>query len=435
MVRHITRFACLFAAVLAIGATATFAYAAEAEASDEQGFLTIFDGKTLDGWDGDPRLWSVVDGVIRGQTTQENPAHGNTFCVWRDGKLKNFVLKLKFRIQNGNSGVQYRSQESDKWRVGGYQAEVENNPGKVGFLYHERGRGWMVNVGDFMVVERDENDKVLKNVVSKVADVAALKEAGYYKMQDWNEYTITARGNHLIHLLNGYQTIEMIDNDPKQRAMEGILALQIHAGAPMVVEFKDIRIKQLDTNYGEAVRLFNGENLDGWAFSGDNQKDTWSVKDGVLALSGKPVGYVRTEGDYTNYVLRMQFRHLGRGNGGVLLRAVGEDKVWPKSIEAQGAAGSVGDIFTIGQFPIKAPPERTNGRHTRKAHESNEKPQGEWNQYEITLDGGDLELKVNELVQNTATDCLETPGKIGLQSEGTPMEFRNIVLIPIVKSE
>ncbi len=415
---------------------------APAAAADDQatpprdaGLVSIFNGKDLDGWDGDPRLWSVVDGVIRGQTTKENPARGNTFCVWRGGKLKNFVLKLKFRIQNGNSGVQYRSQESDKWRVGGYQAEVENNPGKVGFLYHERGRGWMVNVGDFMVVQRDADGKVLKNVVGKVSDVAALKEAGYYKMQDWNEYTITARGNHLVHLLNGYEMIEMIDDDPQGRAMEGILALQIHAGPPMVVEFKDIRLKQLDADYGQAIRLLGDDNLDGWTVSSDAQKDNWSVKDGVLAVSGKPVGYLRTTADYTNYVLRMQLRHLARGNGGVLLRMTGEDKVWPRSIEAQGASGALGDIWNIDEFPMKTAADRTRGRHTRTAHPSNEKPLGEWNRYEITLDGGDLELKVNGLVQNRATECSQTPGKIGLQSEGTPMEFRNIVLIPIVKRE
>ncbi len=422
--------------LLAIAALAGLTYAADkpdAPAGDEAGFVEIFNGKNLDGWDGDPRLWSVVDGAIRGQTTKENPARGNTFCVWRGGKLKNFVLKLKFRIQNGNSGVQYRSKESDKWRVGGYQAEVENNPGKVGFLYHERGRGWMVNVGDFMVVEQDKDGKIHKNVVGKVSDVKALKEAGYYNMKDWNEYTITARGNHLVHLLNGYPMIEMIDNDPKGRAMEGILALQIHAGPPMTVEFKDIRLKELKEDYGEAVRLFNGENLDGWTFSGDNQKDVWSVKDGVLADSGRPAGYIRTKDDFTNYVLRLQFRHVTKGNSGVLVRMVGEDKVWPKSIEAQGMTGSVGDIFSIDKFPIET--GRNRGRYTPKLHPSNEKPLGEWNQYEITLDGGDLEIKVNELVQNKGADLLETPGKICLQAEGSQKEVRNIVLIPILRKE
>ncbi|GAI53916.1 unnamed protein product, partial [marine sediment metagenome] len=172
------------------------------ESSIEPGFVRIFNGKDLTGWDGDPRLWSVRDGAIRGQTTKENPAYGNTFCIWRGGKLKNFVLKIKFRIHNGNSGIQYRSHDLGKWRVGGYQAEVENKPGKVGFLYHERGRGWMVNVGDIMVVDKKGN----KIVVGKVADRGALIKAGYYKNKGWNEYTIIARGSHLIHILNGYQT-------------------------------------------------------------------------------------------------------------------------------------------------------------------------------------------------------------------------------------
>ena len=106
-----------------------------------EGFVSIFNSKDLTGWDGDSRLWSVKDGVIRGQTTIANPARGNTFLIWRGGELKDFELKIKFRLQNGNSGIQYRSKEAAKWVVGGYQAEVENNPGKVGFLYHERGRG------------------------------------------------------------------------------------------------------------------------------------------------------------------------------------------------------------------------------------------------------------------------------------------------------
>jgi len=350
--------------------------------------------------------------------------------IWKAGKLKNFVLKIKFRIHNFNSGIQYRSKEHKKWRVSGYQAEVENKQGKVGFLYHEGGRGWMVNVGDIMVVERDKENKVKKNVVGKVSDVKELIKAGYYKEKDWNEYTITCRGNHIIHMLNGFQTIEMIDNDPKGRLMEGILALQLHAGPPMLVEFKDIRIKHLPDHFGTAKRLFNGRDLNNWALSSQKLKDTWTVKDGLMINSGKPVGYIRTKADFTNYILRLQFRHKGKGNGGVLLRVVGPDKVWPRSIEAQGQAGSAGDIWNIGKFPMKVDQKRTKGRHTVKLHKTNEKP-GRWNQYEITMNKGDLKLKVNELIQNTAKQCWETPGKIGLQSEGSPMEFRNIVLIPI----
>lgn len=185
------------------------------------------------------------------------------------------------------------------------------------------------------------------------------------------------------------------------------------------------------TRCGEPIKLFNGKNLDGWTFSGDALKDVWSVKDGVMVNSGKPNGYIRTVNDYTSYILKLEFRHITKGNSGVLLRMVGDDKVWPKSIEAQGMYGNVGDMFVIDNFPMKTDPERTSGRRIKKINESNEKPLGEWNQYEIKLDGGNLEIKVNGLLQNTATDCLVTPGKICLQSEGAQMEYRNIILIPI----
>jgi len=254
------------------------------DSSSSQEWVSIFNGKDLTGWDGDPRLWSVKDGVIRGQTTIANPARGNTFLIWRDDKLKDFELKIKFRIQNGNSGIQYRSKEVDKWVVSGYQAEVENNPGKVGFLYHEKGRGWLVNVGDLMVI--DDNGE--KEVISNVSDVDELIKARYYKEKDWNEYHIIAQGNHLKHYLNGYQTMELIDNDrvtnpndPKDRkgaARQGILALQIHAGPPMVVEFKDIRVMHLDDKYGDAQLLFNGKNLDEWTTkTGSGRGDKWVV--------------------------------------------------------------------------------------------------------------------------------------------------------------
>jgi len=410
-----------------------------AEPETEEGFASIFNGNDLTGWDGDPRLWSAKDGALRGETTPENPARGNTFCVWRGGTLRDFVLKIKFRIASGNSGIQYLSKEFDKWRVGGYQAEVEDTPGKVGFLYHEAGRGWLVNVGDFMIIAADG----AKNVVSKVADADALKAAGYYKLGDWNEYIIIAQGNYLRQYLNGYPTMALIDNDrvtdpkdPKDlngAAREGILALQIHAGPPMVVEFKDIRIKHLKSSFGNAVRLFNGTDLEGWVPSSDACKETFGVKDGVITDTGQPAGYLRTITDYTSYALHLQMRHVQPGNSGVLLRMVGQDKVWPKSIECQGQSGAMGDIWNIDDFPMKVAPDRTDGRHTGKLHPSNERPIGEWNDYEMTLDGGDLEIKVNNLVQNTATDCEEVAGKICLQSEGSPQEFRNIVLVPIEK--
>ena len=249
-----------------------------------QGWMSIFNGKDLTGWDGDPRFWSVKDGAIHGETTPENPTRGNTFIIWRDGELKDFELKIKFRLLSGNSGVQYRSKEVDKWVIGGYQAEVINNLEMAGFLYHERGRGWLVNVGDLMVI--DENGG--KEVISNVSDAKELIKAGFYKEKDWNEYHIIAQGNHLKHYLNGYQTMELIDNDRltnpsdpgdlRGAARQGLLALQLHAGDPMVVEFKDIRVKHLDEKYGDAQLVFNGKDLSEWTTKQSSGKgDKWVV--------------------------------------------------------------------------------------------------------------------------------------------------------------
>lgn len=222
------------------------------EKPDAEGFVSIFNGKNLTGWDGDPKLWSVVDGAIRAE--QKVRRGGNTFCIWRgnetvkDGIVKDFELRVTFRIQQGNSGIQYRSQDCGNWRVRGYQAEVENRKGKVGFLYHEGGRGWLVNVGDKMVIGEDGK----KEVVGKLGDKMELTKD--YQMAGWNTYRIICRGNHIQHFLNGVQTIDLIDKDlnpidavkgrnEKKGSLSGILALQLHGGNPMWVDFKDIKLK------------------------------------------------------------------------------------------------------------------------------------------------------------------------------------------------
>ena len=187
------------------------------------------------------------------------------------------------------------------------------------------------------------------------------------------------------------------------------------------------------------VELFNGQDLTGWTYDlseeGKKMEDVWSVADGVLRCEGKPAGYIRTEADYTNFELTLEWRFLperGAGNSGVLMRMTGEDKVWPNSIEAQLMSRNAGDIWNIDQFPMVVDPARTNGRHTKKLLPTNEKPFGEWNRYRIRLDRGELTLEVNGVVQNTARWCEVVPGKICLQSEGAYIEFRNVVLRPIV---
>lgn len=206
----------------------------------EDGFQSLFDGKTLDGWEGKD-FWSVKDGVITGQTTAEKPTKGNTFLIWRDGKVKDFELRLKFRIVGGNSGIQYRSRElADKpFVVSGYQADFEAGTRYIGILYEEKGRGILALRGKKVVI--DENGK--KTDVGTTCDEKAMLAS--LKAEDWNEYVVIAKGNHLVQKINGHTTVDVTDNQSSKAATEGILALQLHAGPPMLVQFKDIQLKKL----------------------------------------------------------------------------------------------------------------------------------------------------------------------------------------------
>ncbi|OQC04447.1 MAG: hypothetical protein BWX80_02489 [Candidatus Hydrogenedentes bacterium ADurb.Bin101] len=185
------------------------------------------------------------------------------------------------------------------------------------------------------------------------------------------------------------------------------------------------------------IELFNGKNLDGWkTFLPDEKADpeeTWSVKDGVIHCSGDPVGYLRTTRGYENYTLYFEWRFPGKGgNSGVLLHGSEPDQVWPKSIEGQLESGNAADLWVIGGADFA---EHTNpdDRRVPRREASNEKPLGEWNACKVVCDGDTIELYVNGLLQNRATECTETKGFIGFQSEGAPIEFRNLYLEPIRK--
>ena len=205
----------------------------------EPGFAPLFNGNDLSGWEGNPKFWSVRDGAITGQTTVENPTQGNTFLIWKEGTLEDFELRLSYRIVGGNSGIQYRSKHLGNWVVGGYQADIEAGKTYSGILYEEKGRGVLAKRGEKTVV--DAAGKV--RVTGAVGDPAALQAA--IKPEDWNDYAIVAQGNHLVHKINGRVTADVTDEQPDKRAMSGILALQLHAGPPMTVQFKEIRLKRL----------------------------------------------------------------------------------------------------------------------------------------------------------------------------------------------
>jgi hypothetical protein len=229
-----------------------FAQSDAAKVPDEPaGMHSIFNGKDLADWDGDPRLWSVRDGAIRGETTAEHPAKGNTFIIWKGGKTKDFDLRLSFRCNaTNNSGIQYRSKHitdgkvPNNWVVRGYQHEIRNEnklPSVSSFIYDEGGkRGRLCLVGEKATWE-PSGQKVERN---DLIDQAAFEKL--FKLDDWNDVAIIARGNHIRHYLNGRLVVDFTDNDPQLALSEGILALQLHAGKPMWAEYKNIRIAELD---------------------------------------------------------------------------------------------------------------------------------------------------------------------------------------------
>ena len=223
--------------------------------SSEKGFTSIFNGKDLSGWTGDPRLWSVKDGAITGQTTPENPAKGNTFLIWTNGTVGDFELRCSFKLAANNdkgfanSGIQYRSKilDPNNWVVGGYQADMEAGPTYTGILYEERmTRGIMAERGQKVVWDKD----CKKQVVGSLGSSEELQKI--IKQGDWNDYVVIAQGNHLQQFINGRQTVDVIDDCESKRAMSGVLALQLHAGPPMAAQFRDLRIKTLSSGTAAA---------------------------------------------------------------------------------------------------------------------------------------------------------------------------------------
>jgi hypothetical protein len=223
--------------------------------AESDGMTSIFNGKDLSGWDGDSRLWSVKDGAIHGETTDAVKANGNTFLIWKEGRLKDFELRLSFRCSvSNNSGIQYRSKHitdgkvRNEWVVKGYQHEIRNEntlPNVSGFIYDEGGltggRGRTCLVG-----EKAEWISDGKKGSKKVTDtlITADEYSKLFKVDEWNDVIIIANGRHIQHYMNGRLVLDFQDAE-KNALLEGILALQLHAGKPMWTEFKNLRVKHI----------------------------------------------------------------------------------------------------------------------------------------------------------------------------------------------
>jgi putative heme-binding domain-containing protein len=198
----------------------------------------LFNGKNLDGWKGHSQFWSVTDGVIIGETTAENPTKGNTFLIWQGGELSDFEMSLQVRFRGNNSGLQYRSSLVDEANhvLAGYQADLHPSPEYFGMLYGEKmgKRGIIAKRGQRVEIGADSAVKV----VGEVGDKAKLTD------WEWNTLRVVVVGNRLIHQINGVTTVDITDSHPESLA-KGLIGLQLHAGPPMRVEFKDIKLWRL----------------------------------------------------------------------------------------------------------------------------------------------------------------------------------------------
>jgi hypothetical protein len=348
-------------------------------------------------------------------------------------------MQVEFRSIAGNSGIDYRAQKITKGRNGenldrtiqGYQADIAG-PQWTGSLYNWGKAG--AQPGQFVVVTGMQQQT---RGAAELVERETLDSVGYYRHGDWNKFEVIARGTHIIQRLNGYPVAEFIDNSSLSRR-EGLLGLQVHSGnRPFHNEFRKVALKRLNNRYGPAKVIFNGENLDGWRHAAPSAKEIWHVRQGALICEGLPPRekagpdglpapgplWIQTKGDYGDFVLRFQYRQIGGWTGGVILRArrQGDD---PAGVWVCGPTGHYSEIWTVD-----VPNERIDQGRQRPMRTM---PDGFWNECEIVLADGRLSVEVNAVVRTAASVPASQRGAIAFNAGFGPVEYRNIVAIPIV---
>lgn len=216
------------------------------EPADEAGFAPMFDGKTLNGWEGNPKYWRVENGAMIGEITPESIIRSNTFIIWRGGEPRDFELKVDYRITSaGNSGINYRSAvvpdpvtPDNKFAMRGYQFDIDGQDRYTGQNYEEKGRLFLALRGQVTRVVGGRKPVL----VSSLGDG---KELAGFITKEWNAVHLIVRGNTLIHTLNGHVMCVVIDDDAPNRPSTGLIGVQVHVGGPMQVAYRNWRLKNL----------------------------------------------------------------------------------------------------------------------------------------------------------------------------------------------
>ncbi|HOX36344.1 MAG TPA: DUF1080 domain-containing protein [Candidatus Brocadiia bacterium] len=204
----------------------------------EKDFTPIFNGKDLTGWDGKPGWWKVEDGALTSESTTDKPCKECNYLIWRGGQPSDFELTAEFRLSGkGNSGIQLRSQALPEWDTSGYQADMSGDGALVGFVYEHK-RGLIAGRGERVTISADG-----KREVQKLGDADELLKV--YKKEDWNTYRIICKGPDITLYINGMLMCQFTDLDAKQAAAKGVIALQMHPGPPMKIQFRNILLKEI----------------------------------------------------------------------------------------------------------------------------------------------------------------------------------------------
>jgi hypothetical protein len=387
------------------------AAARDAAAESQPGHEVLFDGTGLDAFDTSgsaPQHWRIEGGVLR--------YDGKGMHLWTKKAYSDFVFKVDWRLPGPGPrravdvilpGGDVARDESGKAK------QVEIQYGGDSGIYLRGNEKSQVNIWNWPIgsgevwgyrTDRSMPDDVRAGVTPRVRADRPLGE--------WNSFTILMKGDRLTVDLNGVNVIANARLPGVPR--EGKIALQ-HHGDP--VDFREIHIRELPEGI---VDLFDGRSLAGWKTVGA-EKDTWAAHEGKLACSGKPNGYIRTETEYGDYVLEAEYRFVEKGGStGLLLHVREPDRVWPASIEIQLDHKLLGNFIRIGEVAFEAAPRS----------EDREKPPGQWNHFRATCRGDVIEFEANGKKVSEGRKCNPTRGTIGFQSEGVPVELRNIWLVP-----
>ena len=434
----------------------------------EDGFESIFDGKTLDGWKGQEGFWSVKDGAIVGEQSADNPLKKNDFIKWQGGELTDFELRFKYRIsgEGSNSGVQFRCEVEPDGHMVGYQADIDLAGQWLGCIYDEKtGRGLVCDRGEKVSI--NEAGERAKEIVADKAEIFSKID-----VTKWNEYTIKAVGNHLTITVNGMATSELIDSEKDHADASGLLGLQLHTGPPMKIEFKDLQLKKLDSEKLDSEKLgsdvssnqdqtdgfksiFDDKSLTGWA---GNEK-FWRVENGAIVgetTEDNPVDVNRflvwDQGEVDDFCLRLKFKVSGteKANSGIQFRSEIFDG------EMDRLSGYQADIDRSGRFIGILYSERTGRgimckrgeKVTIRGNKDKEVEQvadaaeiltkidmDGWNEMEVTAQGNHFITKINGHVTSEVIDedakQFKRKGLLGFQiHQGPPMkiEFKDIKL-------